>query len=147
MFSIIKNTAFQLKERFKTMPFIYILIFSFSLLVFFYEDIPQAFIPTLMLSGAICFFLSDCALSLKRIKKVILAIITFAFMSGVLYIPYHSKQSNRKIFIFSNISLLFFFYKFIFSIQKTLLFTNEGKNCAHTNFFCPFYCHLYVFIF
>ena len=115
MFSIIKNTAFELKERFKTMPFIYILIFSFSLLVFFYEDIPQAFIPTLMLSGAICFFLSDCALSLKRIKKVILAIITFAFMSGVYYI--YLTTLNRAIekslflvtylYFFSSINLYF----------------------------------------
>ncbi|MGP1438227.1 MAG: hypothetical protein ACTTKH_04060 [Treponema sp.] len=85
MLSTIKNTLIELKERFKTMPIIYITILLLTGIVFFYQDVPDRFMPIILLSSTIVFFLSDCITNLSKGKKWIVSILAYAFISQIYY--------------------------------------------------------------
>ena len=85
MLSAIKNTLVELKDRFKMMPIIYITILILDVVIFFYQDVPESYVPIILLSSTVVFFLSDYVTNLSKIKKWIITILIYVFISQIYY--------------------------------------------------------------
>ena len=85
MLSAIKNTLVELKDRFKMMPIIYITILILDVVIFFYQDVPESYVPIILLSSTVVFFLSDYITNLSKIKKWIITVLIYVFISQIYY--------------------------------------------------------------
>mgnify|MGYP000850104461 CR=1 FL=1 len=86
MLSAMKNTLVELKMRFKTMPVIYITILLLGSVIFFHHDVPESYMPIILLSSTVVLFLSDYVVNLPNIKKWIVTILTYTFLAQIYYL-------------------------------------------------------------
>ena len=85
MLSTLKVSLAELKARFKIMPMIYITTLFLGGVIFFYQDVPESYMPIILLSSTIVFFLSDYVTNLSKIKKCIITVLTYIFISQIYY--------------------------------------------------------------
>ena len=85
MLSALKVSLVELKDRFKIMPMIYITTLFLGGVIFFYQDVPESYMPIILLSSTIVFFLSDYVTNLSKVKKCIITILTYTFISQIYY--------------------------------------------------------------
>ena len=120
MLYAIKNTLAELKERFKTMPIIYITTLFLAGIIFFYQDVPESFMPIILLASTIIFFLSDYVTSLSNVKKWIITVLTYIF----IFLLYYFFISTYNSLVEQSAVSLMYLYLF-FSIN---LYLSSSKN-------------------
>lgn len=120
MLHAIKNTLTELKNRFKTMPVIYITILFLASVIFFNQDIPESFMPIILLSSTVIFFLSDYVANLSKTKKWVVMFLAYTFISLLHYIFISTYNSLVEQ---SALSLMYLYL--FFSIN---LYLSSSKN-------------------
>ncbi len=154
MFSTVKNTLIELKDRFKTMPIIYITILLLGGIVLFYQDVPESFMPIILLSSTIVFFLSDYVTNLSNIKKWIIAILVYIFISFVYYFfisTYNSliEQSTLSLmylYLFFSINLYLSSSKnYIFEIKTRIIHISISFALFVATYLCLYFSLLLIY--
>ena len=116
MLHAIKNTLTELKNRFKTMPVIYITILFLASVIFFNQDIPESFMPIILLSSK----------SFKNKKMGSYVSSIHLYISTALYFYKYIQLIGRTISSFTNVSIPILLNQFIFIFLKELYFRNES---------------------
>ncbi|MGP1440111.1 MAG: hypothetical protein ACTTJ3_05165 [Treponema sp.] len=154
MLSIIKNMLIELKERFKTMPIIYITILFLAGVVFFYQDVPESHVPIILLSSTIVFFLSDYVTNLSRTKQWIITILTYIFISQIYYfflttvnsLVEQSTVSLMYLYLFLSINLYLSSSKnYVFQIKTKVIHVLISFAIFIATYICLYFSIFFIY--
>ncbi|MGP1414701.1 MAG: hypothetical protein ACTTJ6_02025 [Treponema sp.] len=154
MLSIIKNILNELKERFKTMPIIYITILFLAGVVFFYQDVPESHVPIILLSSTIVFFLSDYVTNLSRTKQWIITILTYIFISQIYYfflttansLMEQSTVSLMYLYLFLSINLYLSSSKnYVFQIKTKVIHVLISFAIFVATYLCLYFSIFFIY--
>ncbi|MGP1520245.1 MAG: hypothetical protein ACTTIZ_01870 [Treponema sp.] len=154
MLSIIKNILNELKERFKTMPIIYITILFLGGVIFFYQDVPESHVPIILLSSTIVFFLSDYVTNLSRTKQWIITILTYIFISQIYYfflttvnsLVEQSTLSLMYLYLFLSINLYLSSSKnYVFQIKTKVIHVLISFAIFVATYLCLYFSIFFIY--